>query len=74
MLRESRSAEVIEELTKLRDGGEYPTVRADIQGEIDYLTANQKRMDWTTAATVSWVCPSAAVRWRARARTWSPRV
>ena len=46
MLRESRSAEVIEELTKLRDGGEYPTVRADIQGEIDYLTANQKRMDY----------------------------
>ena len=46
MLSESRSAEVIEELTKLRDGGEYPTVRADIQGQIDYFTANQKRMDY----------------------------
>lgn len=46
MLRESRSAEVIEELTKLRDSGEYPTVRADIQGEIDYFTANQKRMNY----------------------------
>ena len=23
------------------DGGEYPTVRADVQGEIDYFTANQ---------------------------------
>ena len=45
MLRESHSAEVIEELTTLRDGAEYPTVRADIQREIDYFMANQKRMD-----------------------------
>ena len=43
MLRESRGAEVIEELTKLRDSGEYPTLRADLQGEIDYFTANQQR-------------------------------
>ena len=31
MLRESRGAEVIEELTKLRDSGQYPELRADIQ-------------------------------------------
>ena len=46
MLRESRSAEVIEELGQLRDSGEYRTLRADIQGEIDYFMANQKRMDY----------------------------
>jgi len=46
MLRESRGAEVIEELTTLRDSGEYPALRADIQGEIDYFTANQQRMDY----------------------------
>lgn len=46
MLRESRGAEVIEELTTLRDSGEYPALRADIQGEVDYLMANQQRMDY----------------------------
>ena len=46
MLGESRGAEVIEELTKLRDSGEYPTLRDDIQGEIDYFTANKQRMDY----------------------------
>ena len=42
MLGESRGAEVIEELRKLRDSGEYPTLREDIQGEIDYFTAKQR--------------------------------
>ena len=46
MLRNSRGAEVIEELTTLRDSGEYLALRADIQGEIDYFTANQQRMDY----------------------------
>ena len=46
MLRDSRGAEVIAELTTLRDSGEYPALRADIQGEIDYFTANQQRMDY----------------------------
>ena len=46
MLRNSRGAEAIEELMTLRDSGEYPTLRADIQGEIDYFTANQQRMDY----------------------------
>ena len=46
MLGESRGAEVIEELRKLRDSGEYPTLREDIQGEIDYFTANKQRMDY----------------------------
>lgn len=46
MLRSSRGAEVIEELTKLRDSGERPALRDDLQGEIDYFTANQKRMDY----------------------------
>ena len=46
MLRSSRGAEVIEELTKLRDSGEHPALRDDLQGEIDYFTANQKRMDY----------------------------
>ena len=46
MLRDSRGAEVIAELTTLRDSGEYPALRADIQGEIDYFTANQQRTDY----------------------------
>ena len=46
MLRESHGAEVIAELTTLRDSGEYPALHADIQGEIDYFTANQQRMDY----------------------------
>ena len=46
MLRASRGAEVIEELTKLRDSGEHPALRDDLQGEIDYFTANQARMDY----------------------------
>ena len=46
MLRSSRGAEVIEELTKLRDSGEHPALRDNLQGEIDYFTANQQRMDY----------------------------
>ena len=46
MLRSSRGAEVIEELTKLRDSGEHPALRDDLQGEIDYFTANAQRMDY----------------------------
>ena len=46
MLRASRGAEVIAELTTLRDSGEYPTLGDDLQGEIDYFTANQQRMDY----------------------------
>ena len=46
MLRESRGAAVIEELTKLRDSGEHPALRDDLQGEIDYFTANRQRMDY----------------------------
>ena len=45
MLRYSRGAEVIEELITLCDSGEYPTLGDDLQGEIDYFTANQQRMD-----------------------------
>ncbi len=58
----------IEELTKLRDSGEYPALRADLQGEIDYFTANQQRMDYRRYREL--VCRSAAVPWRAPARTW----
>ena len=46
MLRSSRGAEVIEEFAKLRDSGEHPALRDDLQGEIDYFTANQQRMDY----------------------------
>lgn len=46
MLRESRSAEVIGELIQLRDGGQYPKLRDDLQGEINYCTANRQRMDY----------------------------
>ena len=46
MLRASRGAEVIAELMTLRDSGEYPTLGDDLQGEIDYFTANQQRMDY----------------------------
>ena len=46
MLRKSRGAEVIEELTKLRDSGEHRALRDDLQGEIDYFTANAQRMDY----------------------------
>ena len=46
MLRLIRCAEVIEELTKLRDSGEHPALGDDLQGEIDYLTANRQRMDY----------------------------
>ena len=40
----SRCAEVIKELTKLRDSGEHPALRDGLQGEIDYLTAIRQRM------------------------------
>ena len=46
MLRNSRGAAVIEELSQLRDSGKYPQLRDDLQGEIDYFTANQQRMDY----------------------------
>ena len=46
MLRESQAAAVIAELTTLRDSGEYPRLGDDLQGEIDYFTANQQRMDY----------------------------
>ena len=41
-----RCAEVIEELKKLRDSGEHPALGDDLQGEIDYFTANRQRMDY----------------------------
>ena len=43
MLRNSRGAEVIEELPTLRDSGDS-TLGDGFEGEIDYLTANQQRM------------------------------
>ena len=46
MLRNSRGAELIAEFTTLRDGGEHPTLGDDLQGEIDYFTANQQRIDY----------------------------
>ena len=47
MLRDSRVAEVIEELVKLRDGGGMSARRRhELQGQINYLRSNRERMDY----------------------------
>ena len=45
-LRESRVSEMISEPKELHGYGSYPRHRDDIQEGINYLTANQQRMDY----------------------------